>query len=201
MATGAADRDGLIRPPAQRMAGGEAGAWPGRQQMHGRAGGCGKYDCAVHHHSDEACSPVPLEHLAASGLNGADPKALVFPSPEGGALRYSNFRARWLPARQAAGPKSLGFHDLRCCAATALVAAGVDVRTAQARLGHSDARLTLAVYAQVTGDGDSSSSRASDRLVRSRIPRGPARWTRDERPQRRMNASSSPVYQHLCPWR
>ena len=36
--------------------------------------------------------------------------------------------------------------------ATGLVAEGVDVKTAQARLGHSDPRLTRAIYAQATGE-------------------------------------------------
>jgi integrase len=43
----------------------------------------------------------------------------------------------------------LGFHDLRRANATGLVAAGVDVKTAQGLLGHSDSRLTLDHYAQV----------------------------------------------------
>jgi integrase len=48
----------------------------------------------------------------------------------------------------------LGFHDLRRANATVLVSTGVDVKTAQTRLGHSDPRLTLAIYAQATTDGD-----------------------------------------------
>jgi integrase len=35
-----------------------------------------------------------------------------------------------------------------------MVLDGVDVKTAQARVGHSDARLTLAIYAQATQEGD-----------------------------------------------
>jgi hypothetical protein len=46
------------------------------------------------------------------------------------------------------------FHDLRRANATALVLDGVDVKTAQTRLGHSDPRLTLAVYAQASTDAD-----------------------------------------------
>jgi integrase len=45
--------------------------------------------------------------------------------------------------------EGLGFHDLRRANATGLVAAGVDVKTAQGLLGHSDSRLTLDHYAQV----------------------------------------------------
>lgn len=42
----------------------------------------------------------------------------------------------------------LRFHDLCHANATRLVADGVEVETAQIRLGHSDARLTLTIYAQ-----------------------------------------------------
>jgi hypothetical protein len=38
--------------------------------------------------------------------------------------------------------------------ATQLIASGVDVKTAQAQLGHRDPRLTLAVYAPATSEGD-----------------------------------------------
>jgi integrase len=53
---------------------------------------------------------------------------------------------------EAAGRRryeGLGFHDLRRASATGLVAAGVDVKTAQSVLGHTDARVTLDLYAQV----------------------------------------------------
>jgi len=104
--------------------------------------------------------PTPLvevlaEHLVRRGLTAADEAAYVFCDAQGGPVRYANFRARvWLPATRRAGLDGLGFHDLRRAAATAMVAAGVDVRTAQARLGHSDPRLTLSVYAQATDEGD-----------------------------------------------
>jgi integrase len=84
-------------------------------------------------------------------------------SPDGGMLRYSNWvRPCWYPAAVAAGVgkmveldgserlryEGLGFRDLRRANATGLVAEGVDVKTAQTMLGHSEARLTLDVYAQ-----------------------------------------------------
>jgi len=68
---------------------------------------------------------------------------------------YSNWRLRaWLPSTAAAGCPGAGFHDLRRASATAPVAGGVNVRTAQARLGHSDPRLTLTLYAQVVEEAD-----------------------------------------------
>ena len=78
-------------------------------------------------------------------------------------MRYSNWVRRcWYPAAVAAGVgrmvkdvsdgreryEGLGFHDLRRANATGLVAERVDVKTAQKMLGHSEARLTLDVYAQ-----------------------------------------------------
>ena len=104
--------------------------------------------------------PVPLAellsaHLARRGLTAADAKVLVFANSNGEPLDYSNWRRRvWLPATRAAGLDGLGFHDLRRTNATAMVLDGVDVKTAQTRLGHSDPRLTLAIYAQATGEGD-----------------------------------------------
>ncbi|MCU1491742.1 MAG: site-specific recombinase XerD [Acidimicrobiaceae bacterium] len=120
--------------------------------------------------------------LARRGLTGADAEALLFVSSGGRPLRYSNWRRRvWLPAIEAAAlddlPRkkmrlsrtptkqdpskvrfaelpALDFHDLRSNNATALVAAGVDVKTAQVRLGHSSPHVTLALYARVTAEKD-----------------------------------------------
>ncbi|GAC1361031.1 MAG: site-specific integrase [Acidimicrobiales bacterium] len=109
--------------------------------------------------------PTPLlellsEHLSQRALTGADQDSFVFASPEGGPVRYSNWRERvWKPATVDAGLPGLRFHDLRKAAATAMVSGGVDVRTAQSRLGHSDPRLTLAVYAQTTDVADRAAAR------------------------------------------
>lgn len=107
--------------------------------------------------------------MARRGLTAADPDALLFTSPEGQALDYNHWRSRvWYRAAVAAGVGAWerdeatgrrsyvgpGFHDLRRSNATALVAAGVDVKTAQHRLGHSDVRLTLDTYAKVVPEVD-----------------------------------------------
>jgi integrase len=98
-------------------------------------------------------------HLADRGLTGATSDAFLFARADGRPLDYSNWRRRvWLPAVELADLEGLGFHDLRRTNATAMVLDGVDVKTAQARLGHSDPRLTLAIYAQATGEGDRSAA-------------------------------------------
>jgi len=48
----------------------------------------------------------------------------------------------------------LQFHDLRRANANGLVLEGVDIKTAQTRLGHTDPRLTLGIYAQTTTEAD-----------------------------------------------
>ena len=53
-------------------------------------------------------------HLRTAGLTGADRHRLVFTSPDGQPIDYSNWRRRvWLPALEAAGVPEAGFHDLR----------------------------------------------------------------------------------------
>jgi integrase len=107
----------------------------------------------------EELANVLSRHLAYRGLTGATSDALLFTRTDGRPLDYSNWRRRvWLPAVELADLKGLGFHDLRRTNATAMVLDGVDVKTAQARLGHSDPRLTLAIYAQATGEGDRSAA-------------------------------------------
>ena len=57
--------------------------------------------------------------------------------------------------------EGLAFHDLRRVDATGMVLDGIDLKTAQAELGHSDPRLTIAIYAQATTAADAA---AAERL-------------------------------------
>lgn len=94
-----------------------------------------------------ALASVLAAHLIENEL--ADEAAFVFAAPDGGPLHYANWYHRvWEPAVVSAGLEGLTFHDLRRANATGLVSAGVDVKTAQTRLGHSSSRLTLELYAQ-----------------------------------------------------
>jgi integrase len=110
-------------------------------------------------------------YLARRELTAADPDALVFTAPDGDALEYANFRRSvWLPACELVNLEGLTFHDLRRANATALVHAGIDLKTAQTRLGHSDPRLTLGVYAQATTAQDIGAAEALGAQI-SRRPR------------------------------
>jgi integrase len=109
------------------------------------------------------------EVLAARGVTASDSDAYLFVSPDGTRLHYSNWRTRvWLRSRTAAGFPELNFHDLKHTAGTALLDEGVNIKTAQTRLGHANPRTTLAVYAQATIRGDRD---AADRLGERFRPR------------------------------
>ena len=89
------------------------------------------------------------------GITQDDLSAFLFVGPDGDDLDYANWLHRiWYPARKAADLGWLQFHDLRRANATGLVLEGVDIKTAQARLGHTDPRLTLGIYAQATTEAD-----------------------------------------------
>ena len=143
------------------------------------------------------------ESLRHRNLTGGHPEAWVFDAPEGGPLRYPNFMQRvWHPAVEQVGLSKprLTFHALRHAAATSWVAAGVDIRTAQHRLGHSTPRLVLALYAHATTDADRDAAEKAGALlfgrqdVDDRGPRAP--WTRHETepaPVRPNRAQRSPA--------
>jgi integrase len=123
-------RDGTLRPPKSAA---------GRRTM------------AVPEWLAEALAAV----MVRRGLTAADPGALVFATAEGAPLHYSNWRRRtWVPACSRAGVVGLHFHGLRSLATTTLIAAGVDVKTTQHRLGHSSPQVTLALYARATEAAD-----------------------------------------------
>jgi integrase len=93
------------------------------------------------------------DHLRRGRTTGHS-DSFVFQGPKGAPLRRNNFRTRvWVPACRRAHVEGLGFHDLRRTTATALIAAGTSVRDVQDLLGHTDPRMTLAIYAQATAEG------------------------------------------------
>jgi len=115
------------------------------------------------------------EHLAAAladvlrrkGLASTDTDALLFTSPKGGPLRYTNWRTRvWEPACEAAGLEGLNFHDLRALAATSMIAAGVDIKTAQSRLGHESITTTADIYARQSPEADRLAAVAVGNLLK-----------------------------------
>jgi integrase len=77
----------------------------------------------------------------------------VFPGPEGGFLRYDNFRPRvWNPAVERAGLAPLTFHELRHTAAAFMINDGADPLQVKRRMGHEDIRTTFDTYGHLFPD-------------------------------------------------
>ncbi len=123
--------------------------------------------------------PEPLlaslrDHLDHHYRIGADPN-LIFTAPEGGPIRYSNWRRRfWVPATKLADLHDFRFHDLRGSHATFLIDAGIDIVKVSQRLGHSRTSITVDRYAQVI-DRDEEAilrvlSSADTDLTRTNLP-------------------------------
>jgi len=73
--------------------------------------------------------------------------SLVFPHPDtGNPLDASALRKRFAEAREAAGVRTVRFHDLRHTFGTRMAAAGVPMRTLQEWMGHRDIQTTM-IYA------------------------------------------------------
>lgn len=77
----------------------------------------------------------------------AEADALLFTSPRGAPLRYSNFRSEvWRPTLERLRLPMVGLHVLRHSAAARMIAAGASPKAVQTVLGHGSAAFTLTVY-------------------------------------------------------
>jgi hypothetical protein len=109
---------------------------------------------------------VLLWHLKAFESN-----EWVFPAPEGGFLRYDNFRPRvWKPAVERAGLAPLTFHELRHTAAAFMINDGADPLQVKRRMGHEDIRTTFDTYGHLFPDREEDLVAALD--ARKRRARG-----------------------------
>ncbi len=73
---------------------------------------------------------------------------------KGSFIDLNNFERWWRNFRKENDFEGLRFHELRHTQATQLLANGVDVKTVQTRLGHSNAALTLNWYAHAIPEND-----------------------------------------------
>ncbi|MEZ4588691.1 MAG: site-specific integrase [Gemmatimonadales bacterium] len=89
-------------------------------------------------------------HFECSNYTGADDLALCHPET-GAPLDASKMRKRFKVAIEAAGVRSIRFHDLRHTFGTRMAAAGAPLRTIQEWLGHRDYK-TTEIYADYSPD-------------------------------------------------
>ena len=108
-----------------------------------------------------------LDKAKAEGME-PDVVPIVFPSTTGTHLLQSNFdRNVWYPIRQAAGiPDTFVFHDLRHTQASLMLAAGVDLKVIQKRLGHRDFATTANTYSHLLAGAQHDAVLKVDELLK-----------------------------------
>ncbi len=115
---------------------------------------------------------VQAEKLGRMGVSAGDDTPVCC-SEVGGYLSLANFERWWRAWRLENGFPTLKFHELRHTQATQLLAAGVDVKTVQTRLGHSSASLTLDLYAHAVPENDRAAADLIGELFAAKKPEAP----------------------------
>lgn len=85
---------------------------------------------------------------------------------DGRMLSGNTFEHWWRKWADSQGFDGLLFHGLRHTHATLLIANGVDVKTVQARLGHSSAMITLDVYSHALPSLDAAAADELDGILK-----------------------------------
>lgn len=105
-----------------------------------------------------------LESAFADGRDMS--RVRVISDESGKPLSMNTFEHWWRPTgAPRIGNPSLRFHELRHTHATLLISSGVDVKTVQTRLGHSDAEITLNVYAHAIPKNDAKAGSEIDKAL------------------------------------
>jgi hypothetical protein len=100
---------------------------------------------------------------------------LLFTTPAGAAIRRTTFNDTWRASLMTAGIEQRpdnGCHVLRHTAASAWLAAGVDIRTVAEFLGHNDPGFTLRTYTHFIPDAADRARKAMDAFFSATSPEG-----------------------------
>ena len=120
------------------------------------------------------------DHLAINV--GQESGALVFTGPDGGPLRYSNFRSRhWLPAVQRARPRSSQHPRAATHVRVPGFEGGASVKLVQTQLGHSDPALTLRLYQHLFPDDLDALAMRMDEVFRTGLTEAGEEISRPDR--------------------
>ena len=100
---------------------------------------------------------------------------LVFPNIRGGYLRGSAFANYvWYPIRNIAGiPDTFVFHDLRHTQASLMLAAGVDLKVIQKRLGHKKFETTANIYSHLLQNSQHEAVDKLSDMMKKHAPKKP----------------------------
>ena len=99
--------------------------------------------------TDAGVREIPLPDSLIEHLKPLMKEEYLFPGKNGGILDSSGFTYRWDVYRAATGVECTP-HQLRHSYATLLFDAGIDVKTAQKWLGHTDIKTTLDIYTHLS---------------------------------------------------
>jgi len=100
---------------------------------------------------------------------------LLFATRRGTPIDASKLTQRKLqPLLKRLGIRRAGLHAFRHTCASLLVSQGTSPRIAQQQLGHSDPRITLAVYSHVIGDSHRQAVEKLASVLGILDPDGPA---------------------------
>lgn len=143
-----------------------------------------RYDGTIHldpPKTDESRAPVPLPAAVVEALtahrdrqrfeaagDGWRDQGLVFPSPTGAPLDARALIRHYKALLVRAGLTERRFHDLRHSTATLLYAQGVELKTIQAVLRHTQLGTTADIYTQVLPETTRAAAAAMDDLLRPR---------------------------------
>ena len=82
----------------------------------------------------------------------------------------------WYPIREAAGiPKTVVFHDLRHTQASLLLAAGVDLKVIQKRLGHKKFETTANIYSHLLQNAQHEAIDKLSSMMKKHAPKKPGK--------------------------
>ena len=102
------------------------------------------------------------------GSNFHDSRLLVR-KEDGSPYHPHAWTKKWKRFQKANGLEENRFHDLRHSNTTALVESGVDLKTIQQRLGHSDISTTMNIYAHATKKSNREAAAKMDNAVFGRL--------------------------------
>jgi integrase len=123
------------------------------------------------HIAEHATAEVTLLWGRPGG--GLHTAALLFTATDGGALDRNGFNRVWRSARRSArvaDTRDNGVHVLRHTAASAWLAAGVDIRTVAEYLGHTDPGFTLRTYTHLMPDSADRARKAMEAFFADESP-------------------------------
>ena len=92
---------------------------------------------------------------------------LVICQEDGKPYHPDSMTTKWCRFVRKNNLKHIRFHDLRHTNATAMIESGVDIKTVQTRLGHSDVSTTLNVYTHRTKNMDENAAQKIDDIIYS----------------------------------